>query len=620
MKLQLGGWVCGWLVLAYKYVGRASSSVLTPFDCNEPLAELNRALLLADIDKSYVVRAVNSDCYKCLSTAITENCSTIWTPHTWTFELYNDGDQGGIPPLEVLNGLVFKEHGSYNLAVKIGESPVMVITVESEPRFGPNVPLYIMFGILFVVMLGSFLVGNSMHYWHHGSRDHATGVAVAASVASSTKERLASIDTFRGMSLCLMIFVNFGGGGYWFFDHATWNGLTVADCLFPWFMWLQGVSMALSYNSTAAKCVSSAAYRMGSKSERRLQDRTVRSLWSKACYRSTVLFGLGLFFANGHDLAAHWRVPGVLQYFAVSYFITSCVVIILLPTTNDHVQSWRSGCDRSAPHVGAPGARRAFLGFRMKDTGARCMLIAYRSEICVQSAIVIAYLAVTLFIKTPNCPRGYNGAGGLANFGSDPECTGGIHRYVDMALLGFKHIYHHPTCLEVYSCMPYDPEGVLGSLSASTLTFCGLMSGRVLIHFKDHRARVGRWVLMAVVYFLLAGALCGFSKDSGPVPINKNLWSTSFVFMNAGTGLVCLSVCYALVDWVKAFSGKPFLFCGLNSILIYCGHGVVAGYLPFSFDVDLSSHTNYLLMNVVGVTAWIMLAYYFWSIAFFVKI
>lgn len=41
-------------------------------------------------------------------------------------------------------------------------------------------------------------------------------------------KRLSSLDTFRGIALCIMIFVNYGGGGYWFFEHAAWNGLTVA--------------------------------------------------------------------------------------------------------------------------------------------------------------------------------------------------------------------------------------------------------------------------------------------------------------------------------------------------------------------------------------------------------
>jgi heparan-alpha-glucosaminide N-acetyltransferase len=53
-----------------------------------------------------------------------------------------------------------------------------------------------------------------------------------------------------------MIFVNYGGGGYWFFEHADWNGLTVADLLFPWFMWMMGVSMALSFEAMEAKNVS----------------------------------------------------------------------------------------------------------------------------------------------------------------------------------------------------------------------------------------------------------------------------------------------------------------------------------------------------------------------------
>lgn len=60
--------------------------------------------------------------------------------------------------------------------------------------------------------------------------------ALAGTAAGKKPERLQSLDTFRGFSLCIMIFVNYGGGGYWFFEHAAWNGLTVAGmslcCLF----------------------------------------------------------------------------------------------------------------------------------------------------------------------------------------------------------------------------------------------------------------------------------------------------------------------------------------------------------------------------------------------------
>jgi heparan-alpha-glucosaminide N-acetyltransferase len=45
---------------------------------------------------------------------------------------------------------------------------------------------------------------------------------------------LRSLDTFRGITIALMIFVNDAAGGYWFMEHATWNGLQVADLAFPW--------------------------------------------------------------------------------------------------------------------------------------------------------------------------------------------------------------------------------------------------------------------------------------------------------------------------------------------------------------------------------------------------
>lgn len=63
------------------------------------------------------------------------------------------------------------------------------------------------------------------------------------------KLRLKSLDTFRGISIVIMIFVNSGGGGYWWIEHATWNGLHIADLVFPWFIWIMGVCIPLSLRS-----------------------------------------------------------------------------------------------------------------------------------------------------------------------------------------------------------------------------------------------------------------------------------------------------------------------------------------------------------------------------------
>lgn len=111
---------------------------------------------------------------------------------------------------------------------------------------------------------------SSYSYSDRGSMSGSAGVSApvgsnasapvpTAAAAVAKPARLKSLDTFRGFALCLMIFVNYGGGGYWFFEHASWNGLTFADLLFPWFMWMMGVSMALSFASQGLTATSSAS-------------------------------------------------------------------------------------------------------------------------------------------------------------------------------------------------------------------------------------------------------------------------------------------------------------------------------------------------------------------------
>ena len=70
--------------------------------------------------------------------------------------------------------------------------------------------------------------------------------------------RSQSIDAFRGLCVLLMIFVNYGGAGLQLFQHAPWHGLTVADLVFPWFIYLMGCS--ISYQKS--KPLSHAVLRM----------------------------------------------------------------------------------------------------------------------------------------------------------------------------------------------------------------------------------------------------------------------------------------------------------------------------------------------------------------------
>ena len=87
-----------------------------------------------------------------------------------------------------------------------------------------------------------------------------------------------------------MVFVNLGGGNYWFLNHTPWNGITLADLVFPWFVWIMGVSSAFGGKKNQSKW----------------------SLLKAVFIRAAKLFLIGVFLINNaHDLK-HMRIPGVL--------------------------------------------------------------------------------------------------------------------------------------------------------------------------------------------------------------------------------------------------------------------------------------------------------------------
>ena len=107
---------------------------------------------------------------------------------------------------------------------------------------------------------------------------------------------------------------------------------------------------------------------------------------------------------------------------------------------------------------------------------------------------------------------------------------------------------------------------------------------------------------------------------AGLIPVNKNLWSTSFCLVSAGGGLLGLSVCYLAVDVWRVWTGGPFLQLGMNSILIYVGHSLLGSYMPFSYMIYHYNHGSMLLCTCVGVLSWLIIAAYLHHIKFFVKI
>lgn len=109
-----------------------------------------------------------------------------------------------------------------------------------------------------------------------------------------------------------------------------------------------------------------------------------------------------------------------------------------------------------------------------------------------------------------------------------------------------------------------------------------------------------------VVYGLSALLLCGFSKNDGWMPINKNLWTLSFVLLLAAMSFIVLTGFYVLIDIYDIYSGTPFLYLGRNSITIYISHIVFANYFPL-FMVE-NKHAYILSSNLYGVGLWCLVA------------
>lgn len=223
---------------------------------------------------------------------------------------------------------------------------------------------------------------------------------------STPNARLSSLDTFRGFTMTWMIFVNYGAGGYWFLDHAAWNGLHVADLLFPWFIMIMGTSMALSYRFL----------------ERPGFIKRLPILY-KLVRRSVILVALGLFL-NGMSDFAQARVFGVLQRFGVTYFIVG-LIIVFIPRVSRFVRS-------NSEEPSGPIKLLADI-------------LPYLYQWFVVLSLLALYLCIQFLLPVPGCPTGYLGPGGLADGGKHPNCTGGAHGYIDRLLVGDAHIYQTPT-------------------------------------------------------------------------------------------------------------------------------------------------------------------------------
>ncbi|XP_028845003.1 heparan-alpha-glucosaminide N-acetyltransferase [Denticeps clupeoides] len=541
---------------------------------------------------------VSDYCYKCLYQPLVfvkdghSNASvTVSTIFTLTLNVQHESGNDTLCRFSEM----FKEAGHYSLWVKESQTPEdsgsgCILSVEKKPHnaYWPLLTAFLLLGLVSLLWALAPFLSRLIRKIHFCLREPSVGNddeinPTENGATTQRSSRLKSLDTFRGFSLTVMVFVNYGGGGYWFFQHAPWNGLTVADLVMPWFVFIIGTSVVLAFTSMRRRAVG------------RLQ------LLRKVTWRTVVLTLIGFCFLNYGPrdglLSLSWlRIPGVLQHLGFTYF-----VLALMQTFSAHAE-----IPLKEHHWWNP----------IQD------VVLYWPEWVFIIILEMVWLCLTFLLPVPNCPTGYLGAGGIGDGGLYPNCTGGAAGYIDRWILG-NHIYHYPTCKTLYhTTVPFDPEGVLGTINSIIMGFMGMQAGKIILVFRLRNLSIlTRFLIWAVILGTSAAILCKCTRDEGFIPVNKNLWSLSYVTCMGCFSFLLLGVMFFIVDIKGWWGGQPFIYPGMNSIFVYIGHSLLGAYFPFSWEMRCQdSHWELLFQNLWATFLWVLIAYFLYRKRFFLKI
>ncbi|MGV8962269.1 MAG: acyltransferase family protein [Candidatus Saccharimonadaceae bacterium] len=316
--------------------------------------------------------------------------------------------------------------------------------------------------------------------------------------------RLLSLDILRGITISGMIMVNNPGSWgsiYKPLGHASWNGLTPTDLVFPFFMFIMGVSTFMSlrkYNFQPSQ----------------------ESVW-KIVKRTFVIFliGLGLNwfgqFSRGLGAgesfvtaATHFdtiRILGVMQRLALAYGFSALLALYFKP----------------------------------------------KQLIWVIGTILVGYFL-------------------LLFFGHGLEMTEqNIISVIDRNLWGEAHMYKDMTPEGVRIAL--DPEGLLSTLPSIAHVLIGFLFGKMIVDTKDNHKRVERILLWGTVL-----AFSGLLLQYG-CPINKKIWSPTFVLTTTGFAAQLLGILIWIIDINKKSNWSNFFHSfGVNPLFIYVLAGVLA--------------------------------------------
>jgi predicted acyltransferase len=371
----------------------------------------------------------------------------------------------------------------------------------------------------------------------------ASLVTTVSEYPPSTRERLVSLDVFRGLTVAGMLLVNDPGTWSAIYPplrHADWHGWTPTDLIFPFFLFIVGITTQLSISARRARGDDEGAVR--------------RQILRRAGL--IFLFGLLIngfpFFTwanvDGNpsptfldrivDRLLDWRIMGVLQRIAVAYLISALI------------------------------ATRATV----------------RTQVIITAALLFGYWLVMTVLPVP----GTNGTPGALLL-DRPETT--MAAYWDRILLDWRrfglgnHLWS--------GSVTWDPEGFLSTAGAVGTALLGNLVGRWIGQAKPLVERVAA-MFAAGAIAMMAGLMWNWV-----FPINKGIWTSSYVLFAAGMATVALATIMWVVDIqnVRRWT-KPFVVYGMNPMVAFVGSAIMARLIYSMLRVDYNGQS-------VSLQSWI---------------
>ena len=259
------------------------------------------------------------------------------------------------------------------------------------------------------------------------------------------------------------------------------------------------------------------------------------------------------------------------------------IVGVAIPLGSDRGRAWPLVLRRTAVIVGLGWFLAAFPFFRLATL--RIPGVLPRIGLCYFAAasivrlsgpdqrrrrqavmlIIAALLGVYWFLMTSVAPPG-----GTAG---DLSAAGNLGAWVDRALLA-GHLWRQD----------WDPEGLLSTLPAVATTLLGVLAGLVVRDASSPRA-----VVRGLAAWGLAGVVAGLAWHQ-VFPINKALWTSSYVLFTGGIAAAVFAWCYAWVDAMPTGRrdrwSEPFVALGRNALLLFVVSGLVAKVLIYVKSPD----------------------------------